>query len=79
MVRSRVVFCEVVGFVQFAWSPIDMKLSLSGAIAYPIKSHIDGLGAFLFDSVVCNSDCSTVVGLDGRWWLGMAEFFEASA
>ena len=41
--------------------------------------RVDSFGAFLLDGVVGDAGGSAVVGLEGRWWLGMAEFFEGDA
>ncbi len=31
----------------------------------------------MFDGVVDNADCHSVIDVNGSWWLGMSEFFEA--
>jgi len=40
-----------------------MKLSLSYAITDPIKMHVNGFGAFLFDSVIGDATGHAVVCL----------------
>ena len=69
------MFCKIIGFVQGAGFPINVELALADAVANPVKAHIDGLGAFLFDSVIGNASCSAVVCYNGCGRLGMAEFF----
>eukprot|EP00978_Attheya_sp_CCMP212_P030688 scaffold113843_cov57-Attheya_sp.AAC.1 len=46
------------------------------AILEPIKAHVDGFGAALFDCVIDNASSTTVVNLKGCRWLGMAHFFQ---
>ena len=46
------MFCVVVFEVFRAGSPADEELFLSDAILDPIKTHVHGFGAFLFDRVV---------------------------
>ena len=72
MVGSMVMFGEVVGAVQLAFTPEDGELVLFDAVTDPIKSHVDGFGAFLFDGVVGDSSCGGVVGDNWRWWLWVA-------
>ena len=79
MVLGRMMFGEVVSAILSAFFPQCMKLSLSDAIAHPVKTHIDGFGSALFDSVVGDACSGSVVGSDWSWWLGMAEFFKAGA
>jgi hypothetical protein len=31
----------------------------------------------VFDGVVENADCRSIINVNGSWWLGMSEFFEA--
>jgi hypothetical protein len=40
-----------------------MKLFLADTIAYPVKMHVDGFGAFLLDNVVSNASGGAVVTL----------------
>ena len=73
------VFGEVVSLVEAAFFPVDVELTLADAVADPIKPHVDGLGALLFDGVIGDAGGGAVVSLDRRRWLGMAKFFEACA
>eukprot|EP00978_Attheya_sp_CCMP212_P006281 scaffold14236_cov54-Attheya_sp.AAC.3 len=59
-----------------AFPPVDMELALCSAILEPIKAHVDGFGAALFDCVIDDAGCTTVVDLKGCRWLGMAHFFQ---
>ena len=70
------MFGEVIGTVEGSFSPEDVELPLAHTVTYPIKPHVDGLGAFLFDAVSGNSDGGTIVSLNRGWWLGMPQFFE---
>lgn len=58
----RVMFREIVSFVETAAFPIDIKLALADAITNPIKVHVNSLGALLLDGGVCDARSSTVVG-----------------
>ena len=63
---------------RWMFSPVDLKLSLSDTIANPIKSHVDGFGAPLFDRVGGDSAGSVVVGDNRRGGLGVPHFFEGN-
>lgn len=71
------VLGEIVGSVGFAGPPVNVELFLADTVAHPIISHVDCLGALLFDGVVGNSGGSAIVGDHGGGWLGVAEFFKA--
>ena len=43
---------EVVGLVEAAFLPEDMKLPLANAVADPVKAHVNCLGSLLFDGVI---------------------------
>jgi hypothetical protein len=60
-------------------APVDNKLLLLDAIADPIESHVNGLGATLFNSVVDNASGTGVVGLDGSGRLGVPPGFQGGA
>jgi hypothetical protein len=59
--RSGMMFSKVIGFVKSAGFPIDMELALADTVANPVQAHIDGFGAFLFDSIIGNASSSAVV------------------
>ena len=48
-------FREEIGKVIDALAPSDNKLALLDAITYPVKSHIDTLGAFGLDGIQCDA------------------------
>ena len=45
------MFCMIITSVVVAGFPIYFELALSTSVTDPIETHIDGLGAFLFDGV----------------------------
>lgn len=65
--------------VVSARAPIDGELALSGTVADPVKSHVDGFGPFLFDGVVGKADSSGVVNLHGSGRLRMSKFSKSGA
>ena len=67
-----VIITKILG----ARPPVDKELALTGPILDPIKTHVDCLGAFLFDGVICKALGSRVVYLHWSGRLGMTEFFE---
>jgi len=77
VMRRGEVLAVVVSLVELAFAPENVKLALADSIADPIVAHVDGLGAFLFDSVVRDADGSAVVGGDGSGWLGPIELLQA--
>ena len=79
MMGCRMVFSEVIGFVEFAFSPNYMKLSLANSVACPLKLHVDCLGPFLFDGIVGDTGSGAVVGDDDSGWLRIPKFFEGDA
>ena len=56
--------------------PVNDELALLGLVLNPIKSHVNGLGPFLFDGAVGESDGKGVVDLHGNRRLGMTHFLE---
>ena len=55
---SRMMFSKIVGFVETAFSPKDMKLTLVDAVTDTTKSHVVG-----------NSKCGAVVACHRCWLL----------
>lgn len=49
--------------------PNHCELTLTDAVAYPVKAHVGGLGAALCDRVIGYSSCDRVVSGDGSWLL----------
>ena len=79
MVCWRVMFGEVVGEIVGAAAPVDDELALADAVADPVETHVDGLGAALFDGVVYDPGGAVVVYLKGSGGLRMAHVVEGSA
>jgi len=79
MVHGRVVLGKVVSFVCGTRPPEDVILALPYTVPDPIKTHVDGLGPFLFDVVIGNARGCGIVSLYGRGGLGMPEFLQGDA
>jgi len=78
MMGRWVMLAEIIGAVEAAFTPVDVKLALADAIANPVKAHVNCFRTFLFDCVIGNTGGSTVVSLNGSGRLRMAEFFKAN-
>ena len=48
----RMVFGEVIGQIVFSTGPVDEEFAFADTIFDPVKTHVDGFGAPLFDGVV---------------------------
>ncbi len=70
---------EVVGEVLDALVPVDVEVTLSGAILDPIVPHVHGFGATLTNRVVGNTSRSGIVGDNGCGALGVAKFRQCVA
>ena len=70
------VLGEVVPVVFFAWAPDYAPLTLRCLVSQPVKLHVDGFGAALFDGVVEDPFGAFVVGLKHGGRLGVAQFDE---
>ena len=66
------MFCEIIGIIVNAASPVDQKFTLANPVADPIESHVDCFGAALFDRGIDDSGGASVVGLNGSGRLGVA-------
>ena len=73
------MFGEVVGQIVGTAAPVDKELALVDAVSDPVEAHVNGFGATLFDSVVCNAGGAGIVGLDGSGRLGMAHLGESGS
>jgi hypothetical protein len=69
------VFGKVVGEIVFTSTPMNYELALLDSVTHPVKSHVYGFGATLFD---CFSG-ACIFGLDGCCSLWMSHFFECNA
>ena len=67
------------GAVCMSCTPIDLKLALANTIANPIKAHVNGFGAFLFDGVSGDAAGCAVVGCHRRGGLGVTHFVTLDA
>ena len=65
---------EIVGVVITATFPMNQELTLTYAIAYPVKAHINSFGTALLVSVIGDARGSVVVSLDWSRWLWVTEF-----
>jgi hypothetical protein len=74
-----VVFGGIVGKIELAFDPADLKLVLADTVTDPVEAHVNCFGSFLFDRVVGKARGSTIVGDDRRGGLGVAHFFKANA
>jgi len=63
MMGGGMVFCEIIHPIAVTKTPKNMKLALVDAIMDPIKMHVNGFGAFLFDGVIGNATGHAVVSL----------------
>ena len=70
---------EIIGIIFVSSSPVDQKFSLVDAVAHPIESHVDGLGAALFDRGVGDAGGAGIVGLYWGGRLRVAQVFENCA
>ena len=72
MMRGRMVLRKIIGIVLNAASPINKEVTLLDPVSYPIKTHVNGLGAPLLHGGVDDASCTRVVGLDRRGRLRVA-------
>jgi hypothetical protein len=63
MMGRRMMFGKVVSEVVASWGPEDIEVSLVAAVAYPVKTHVDGFRALLLDGAVDDAVCGGIVGL----------------
>eukprot|EP00978_Attheya_sp_CCMP212_P005112 scaffold11298_cov50-Attheya_sp.AAC.3 len=76
MVQGCVMFGKVICQISSAFPPVDMELAFCSSILEPVKAHVDGFGAALFDCVIDDASRTAGVDLKGCRWLGMAHFFQ---
>ena len=72
----RMVFIVLIPEILVARLPVDDELDLFCSVLYPIKSHINCFGAFLFDCAIGKTYCSGVVNLHWGGWLEMSHFLQ---
>ncbi len=56
-----------------------MVLALVDLVSYPVKMHVNGLGAFLLDIVIGNTSGCGIVSLNGCGMLVMSKFLQGNA
>ncbi len=78
MMGGGMVFCEIVCVVGTAWLPENVKLALPDLVPDPIELQVDGLGLFLFYSVIGNANSSDVVSLEWCGWLWVAKLVQGN-
>ena len=73
------MFGKIVGFVGTALAPKDVELFLMHMITAPIKTHVNGFGSLLFDSVIGDTSGCAIISLNrsGRLW--MPQFLECGS
>jgi len=74
--RSKVLRV-VVGKIANAGLPLDDELAIVDAILEPIETHVNGFGAFLFNSSIEDATGNTVVSCDDSGRLGPSHFMES--
>ena len=76
VVEGGVMLGVIVAHVLEAGMPMYMELFAGNLVRNPEVTHLHGMGALAFNSVVGNAGGSRVVAVNGRGWLGVAEFVE---
>ena len=73
------MFGKIVGFVGTALAPKDVELFLMHMITAPIKTHVNGFGSLLFNSVIGDTSGCAIISLNrsGRLW--MPQFLECGS
>jgi hypothetical protein len=52
MICRRMVFCEIICQISKTWAPVNFELALFHPIFDPIKAHVHGFCAFLFECTI---------------------------
>ena len=73
------MLCKVICQISVTGPPVHFELFLSDSVLDPVKSHVHGLGAVLFDLLVGESCQSSVVNLDWSRRLGMTHLVKGNA
>ena len=66
------MFGKIVSFVVVPLVPVDLELFLEDTVFYPVKTHVPGLGVFLMDDGLEETDCGVVVDFVGGGSLWVA-------
>ena len=75
---GRVVLGEIIIQVGGYFFPVDDEISLAGAVAQPVKSHVNGLGASLLHIFVGDAARALIFCLEGFRRLWVSHFFEGN-
>jgi hypothetical protein len=78
MMGCGMVIGKVVGEIVFTGTPMNYKLALLDSVADPVKSHVNGFGATLFDCLIGDASGACIVGLDGCGSLRMSHFLKCN-
>jgi hypothetical protein len=79
MMGWGMVLGEVVGEIVFTGRPMNYELVLLDSVADPLKAHVDGFWATLFNRFIDDASCACIFGLDGCGSLRLPHFFESDA
>ena len=71
MMSYRMMLGVVIALVETARFPVYIVLFLILAVADPKETHVECLGAFLLESIMRESDRSSIIRLDGGAVLGL--------
>ena len=73
------MFGMIISQILGSRSPVNDKLALLGPILDPIKTHVNGLGSFLFYGAIGKYDSKSVVNLHWSGRLGIPHFLKILA
>jgi hypothetical protein len=74
--RGQMVFCEIIRQILKTWSPVNFKLALFHPIFDPIKAHVHGFCAFLFDCAIAVPCISGIVSFHWCGGLFVPQFLQ---
>jgi hypothetical protein len=74
--RRRMVFCEIIRQILKSWAPVHVKLALFHPILDPIKAHIHGFCAFLFNCTIAVSCGSGIIRFQWCGGLFVSQFLQ---
>jgi hypothetical protein len=79
VVCPRMMLTLVVSQIFLAGVPNEVIYSLRILICHPKISHFHRARSVAFDGIVCNTNGSGVIAMDGHTGLWMSEVFEGKA
>ena len=71
------MLCEIISQVGELFLPVDDERSLAGAVAHPVKPHVDGLEASLLHIVFVDATVALIICLDWSRQLWVDHFSRA--